>query len=237
MRHASRAGIAAAAVAVLVFLSGCVYLRLLDIKRQLVDFDKNFLIGGRAELVVEFLQPALYQRDARFLIGAPPLGETLTEEGTLDHFEFFLHRSSASTPPPFDRLSLDLAYRDKKLVKIIVPENFLMLFSRNVLVETLKQAKDAAVYEMKRLARAKIILSPEVEAELPSRSRTEFLLGSPTETISVGEDETWIYRFGVVTELRPVPIVGRLTFNPDGLLKKAVVRWDSSTVEAEFVRS
>lgn len=237
MRHASRAGVAAAAVAALFLLSGCVYLRLLDVKRQLVDFDKNFAVGGRAELVIEFLQPVLFQRDVRFLIGAPPSGETLTETGTLDHFEFFLHRSSASAPPPFDRLALDLAYRDKKLTKVIVPETFLLLFSRNVLVETFKQAKDAAVYEMKRLARATIRLSPAVEAELPSRSRTEFLLGEPAETISLGDDETLVYRFGVVTENRPVPIVGRLTFNRDGLLKRAVVRWDTSTVEAEFARS
>lgn len=237
MSRAARAGVLAAAVAALGVLSGCVYLRLLDVKRQLVEFDRHFSIGGRAELTIEFLTPVLFQKDTRFLIGALPAGETLTEEGTLDHYEFFLHRSTDAPPPPLDRLSLDLGYRDRKLVKIIVPETFLLFFSRNVLVETFKQAKDAAVYEMKRLARAKIRLSPAVEAELPSLTRTIFLLGEPGEKVSLGEDETLVYRFGVTTESRPVPIVGRLTFNRDGLLKRAVVRWDSSTVEAVFDRS
>ena len=90
---------------------------------------------------------------------------------------------------------------------------------------------------MKLLARAKIRLSPAVEAELPSLTRTIFLLGEPGEKVFLGEDETLIYRFGVTTESRPVSIVGRLTFNRDGLLKRAVVRWDASTVEAEFDRS
>lgn len=231
-----RRAVLAAALLLGVCLPACVYLRLLDVKRQLQSFDENFAIGGRSELVIEFLNPVLRQKDARFLIGADPLLETVSENGSTDHFEFSL-LSSSGTPPPLQRLSLDLGYRDRRLAKIIVPERFLLMFSRNVLVETLKQAKDAEVLETKRIARARVTLPGAMEAELPSLARTQFLLGDPATIAIDGDLRTLNYRFGIDSAKRPVPILTRLSFDADGLLRRVFVRWDQSSVEATFVRS
>ncbi|MBP9128047.1 MAG: hypothetical protein KBD85_04130 [Elusimicrobia bacterium] len=221
----------------LSMLTGCVYLRLLEVKKQLQNFDEYFAISGRSELVIEFKKPVIRVKDTRFLIGAEPAHESREGEHRA-HYAFILVRiSTVSHPPPLARLTLDLAFDNGKLKKIIVPETFMMLFPRNVIVDTLKQAKDADVFELKKLARAQIHLEPEVEAELPSRTKTEMLLGVPLESRDEGDLQTLVYRYTITTARRPVPIEARLSFGSDDLLRKVFVQWDQSAIEAYFVRS
>lgn len=218
-------------------LSGCVYLRLLEVKKQLQNFDDNFALGGRSELAIEFKKPVIRIKDTRFLIGADPARETNDGEPRA-HYDFELVRvSTESHPPPLSRLTLDLAFDKGKLSKIIVPETFMLLFPRNVIVDTLKQAKDADVFELKKLARARIQLSPHVDAELPSRTKTEMLMGPPLEVRQEENLHTLVYHYTITTARRSVPIEAHFSFADDGLLHTVFVRWDQSSIEALFVRS
>lgn len=222
--------------ALLSLMSACVYLRLLEVKKQLQNFDENFAVGGRSELVIEFKNPVLRTKDARFLIGADPLSQKTGEE-LFYHFEFELVRSStASAPPPMNRLGLDLAFRQGKLTKIIVPETFMFLFPRNVVVDTLKQAKDAEVFELKKLARGKIHLDREVEAQLPSYAKTLLLLGEPLLRASEGDLHVLTYRYSILKASKDVLILTQLSFDAEGFLRKAYVHWDQSAIEALFMR-
>ncbi len=241
-------------LAVLAVAPGCVYLRLLEIKKQLKDFDQNFAITGRSELVIEFKDPVLKIKDVKFLIGADPLYQT--EEGEdIYHYEFDQVRAAvpaapdvfivvgstgppqaAAAPPPLHHLSLRMAFREVNLVRIIIPETFMLLFPRNVLVETLRQAADAEVYESRRLARGRIKLPLATEAELPSLSKTIFLLGEPLERVPEGDLETIVYRYEILKGRRQAPIKARLSFDVQGLLRRVFVRWDISSVETEFLR-
>lgn len=222
--------------AVLLLFSACVYLRLLEVKKQLQNFDENFLLSGRSELVIEFKHPVLRTKDVRFLIGADPLSLSGTEEG-LQHYEFELVRG-ASEPVtlPMGRLGLDLAIQRGRLVKIIVPEAFMFLFPRNVVVETLKQAKDAEVFELKKMARGKIRLEKEVEAQLPSYSKTILLLGEPLQKANERDLQVLTYRYAIVKASKDVLILAQLSFDSEGLLRKAYVHWDQSSIEALFLR-
>jgi hypothetical protein len=231
-----KVALVALAGALLSLLSACVYLRLLEVKKQLQNFDENFALSGRSELVIEFKNPILRTKDARFLIGADPLSQSGSEE-VIQHFEFDLVRSS-SVPvvPPLGRLGMDLALRRGRLVKIIVPESFMLLFPRNVVVETLKQAKDAEVFELKKLARGKIHLDREVEAQLPSYAKTLFLMGEPLQRATEGNVRVLTYRYSISNATKDVLILTQLSFDPAGLLQKAYVHWDQSAIEALFVR-
>jgi hypothetical protein len=221
----------------LALLSGCVYLRLLEVKKQLKNFDENFAIGGRSNLIIEFKNPVLRSKDARFLVGAEPLFQTEKEGEILQHYEFNLvHRSSVTALPPLNQLSLDLASREGRLAKIIVPKKFMLLFPRNVIVETLKQAKDAEVYELKKLARGRIHLMPELEAELPSYEKTLMLLGDPLVSVPEEDLQVLSYRYTISSASREIVILAHLGFDPAGLLQKVHVRWDQSSIEALFIR-
>lgn len=49
--------------ALLVPLGGCVYLRLLEVKHQLADFEKHCVLENRDALAVIFLKPVLRKED------------------------------------------------------------------------------------------------------------------------------------------------------------------------------
>jgi hypothetical protein len=132
---------------------------------------------------------------------------------------------------------VDLGLKEGKMNKIIVPETFMLLFPRGVLLETLKKAAYAEVFETKRLARARVALPAEIEADLPSLSKTLFLLGDPSETVTADGRQTLSYRYRMTHIRRFVPIVAQLSFDAQGLLRRVRVRWDTSTVEAEYLRN
>lgn len=235
-RPAQQVALVALVCTLLSLLSGCVYLRLLEVKKQLLDFDANFRISGLSELVIEFKNPVIRTKDVRFLIGADPISHS-GEEEVRQHYEFDLVRHSTATAfPPMGRLSVDLAIQGGKMTKIIVPETFMLLFPRNVIVDTLKQAKNAEVFELKKMARGQIHLDREVEAELPSRSKTLMLLGDPLETATLDGQDVLTYRYSIPNARRDILILTQLTFSRDGLLRKAFVHWDQSSIEALFLR-
>lgn len=222
--------------AILALLSACVYLRLLEVKKQLQNFDENFSLSGRSELVIEFKHPVLRTKDVRFLIGADPLSSSGTEV-EVQHYEFRLVQGSSETVAwPLGRLGLDLAIQQGRLVKIIVPETFMLLFPRSVVVETLKQAKDAEVFELKKLARGKIGLEKEVEAQLPSYSKTILLMGEPLQRANERDLQVLTYRYSIIKARKDVLIIAQLSFDSEGLLRKAYVHWDQSAIEAVFLR-
>jgi hypothetical protein len=76
-----------------------------------------------------------------------------------------------------------------------------------------------------------------VEAELPSLSKTLLLLGESSQQETKGGLRTFSYRYRIVTETRPIPILAQLGFAEDGLLSRVYVKWDQSAIEAIFVRA
>ena|GEM_PF-2674438 len=221
---------------VLLLLTGCVYLRLLDVKGQLNRFDENFFIRGDSEFWVEFRHPLLKMKDVRFLIGADPLSVSKTD-GIHHHYEFeLLPGETATTLPPLHRLGLGLDFKDGLLVRIRVPDPFLRLFSRAVLEETLRQAKNSNILELQKLARAQIFLTEKTDAELPSLEKTLELLGPPLKRSAHGPWQTLTWRYVIVGADRSPSITARLSFDATGRLHTVYVLWDESAVEADFMR-
>ena len=237
MRTARRILLASLGIAALLTLFGCVYLRLLEVKSQLRDFDAHFTTGGRPSWHVEFKNPVLTAKDAIFMIGAPPLSISTGTGEDIYHFEFEMVRSTPAVPTALERLSLQLHLKEKMLLRIEAPETFLLYFSRRVLEETLRQAKDAEVFQLERTARATVRLSKDADAELPSLERTRLLLGEPMESRKDGPLWPLTYRYRIVGDKREKPaIAARLTFLPDGSMIRAVISWGISTVDATFPR-
>jgi hypothetical protein len=221
----------------LPFASACVYLRLLDVKNQIKKFDDNFALTGRPELAINFKNPVILAKDVRFLIGADPLKvrQAGLEEAWDYEFEMVLPSTTAA-PAPMAKQSLELRIREGKLVTLIIPESFLMLFPRNVMAETIRNAATATVVKRLRMLTATMRLSPASDAELPSRARAVLLLGAPFKIEKSGELDLLIYRYRVIGAKKPVPIIARLGFSSEGLLRQVKVTWDTSTVDAHFIR-
>jgi hypothetical protein len=236
MKRRLPASLLAVLLLALAFGSGCVYFRLLQIKNQLKHFDKNFLITGDPEMILGFRNPQMLPKDAAFLIGAEPLKKEDTETGRIWYYEFTMVRDGHEEPYPLDTLWLELRMSHGRLTEIIVPKEFLLYFSRRVLTETLRAAAQADILETKRIARAKVKLSPQALEELPDLPKTLELLGPPLERLYEEDREVLVYRYSLVKRTREVLISPRLYFSADGLMRRCVIRWDTSTVDAEFLR-
>jgi len=236
MRRSLRIAVVGAEIAGLILLSGCVYLRLLKTKNQLKDFDAHFSVGGRPSWDLDFKTPALTAKDAVFLIGADPLSTAPGPFGEVYDYSFEIVRSTPQAPTALDKLSLRLHVDEKeKLRRIEVPEAFLLYFSRNVLEATLRKAAAAEVLQTRKMARVTVPLSKEVEAELPSLERTRLLLGAPLEEKDIEGLRVLVYRYRIEGDPTGVPIIARLRFGPDGLMRRAAVTWGASTADATFV--
>ena len=71
------------AAAVALLSSGCVYLRLLELKRQLAAFERNFTLETSEGVRLGFLRPVLLTRDIRWL-GLKP--ETVQQTGEIEQW-------------------------------------------------------------------------------------------------------------------------------------------------------
>lgn len=220
---------------VLLSLSGCVYLRLLKVKTQLQDFEANFTVGGRPSWTLFFKNPVMYDKDAVFLIGSPPLSVSTATSGSVYAWEFQMVRSSTDVPPsPLENLSLRLGMKGRMVETLEAPETFLLYFSRRIVEESFRQAKNAEVLELKKTALATIRLSPEADAERPSLDRTFLLLGPPLSSEKEGDSDVLTYRYAIKNDKKNVPIITKLYFPPDGGLRRVIFHWDTSTVDATF---
>jgi hypothetical protein len=220
----------------LLLLSGCVYLRLLEVRNQLRDFDANFSLTGRHLLSINFKNPVLRDRDASFLIGAPPALVTPGEEADIWHYDFEAVRSSGPQNVPLETLTLDLRVKNGKLLSIVVPEKFLYYFSRSVVSECLRRAPDAEVLKMQKTVRASVRLSPSTDAELPSLDKTRILMGEPLEVRPDGDWQQQIYRYKLAGNRRPISIIARLSFDGQGVFRRAHITWETSSVDVTFLR-
>jgi len=231
-------GLGALAVAAAASLTGCVYLRLLEVKRQLKDFDKNFKASGEQELVVECLNPVMLSSDMTFLIGASPLNKKKEDSVSVWRYRFErVHPEGDTARAPLEELSLDFQMRGGKLLKVVVPAAFLQLFSRSVFLEALRAAADAEVAELKKLARARVKLSPSAEEELPSRARAMELLGNPLAVDEKDGDKTLLYRYRILRDRKNIPILARLTFDKADRITRIFVKWDTASVDIHLLRS
>ena len=64
-------------------MTGCVFLRLLEMKNQMKDLDRYGHVKGQNGLVVTFLEPVLLMRDREVSSGyrtCPELGSSINEE-------------------------------------------------------------------------------------------------------------------------------------------------------------
>lgn len=227
------------ALLALLCLSGCVYFRLFQLKNQLRDVDRYFSLSGDRDLVVRFNEPVLFAQDLRFLIGAPPLQRSMEGEERAWHFEFEMVRHTPlAEPTPLERLTLDMGFNNGyKLVRLTIPETFLMFFPRNMFLETVKQAAYADILELKKTVRGHVKLSPEADKELTARFKAEEFLGPPLGVRKEADGtETLIYRYRILSADRPIPIIVRLGYERSGRLCRVYITWDTASLDVKYLK-
>jgi hypothetical protein len=209
-----------------LLLSGCVYLRLLQLKNQFAQFDKYFEADTRDGLKLTFKEPVLLDQDLEEFFKWVP--ESRQKAGKVEkwHFRWLKEKVAADGAHVPYAVELDLIFVDHKLAKLIAPESFFAaVMPKQFVLTSLKALGGAKVDQKNRSATvsAESKETKSVPTERPSQAGLKVLLGEPVEIAGGVDAPEWTYRFAAATpsqRLGSGSIEVRFTFNP----KTGVVR-------------
>jgi hypothetical protein len=204
MRRPSRVFLLSALAAVTLLCSGCVYLRLLQLKLQLGDFDKNFAVDTHDGLALTFRNPMLLDRDVEEFFHWVP--EARQQNGSAEkwHFAWVKKPAADETGEPPLEIGLDLYFSNHKLVKFVAPERFFAV----------TMPKRLALAALRSLGRAKIDrdkrrASSTITADDLQTAATDLFLSRPGLLAALGQPTTqtardgldgWHYQFSPVSK-------------------------------------
>lgn len=195
LRRRPRLLAAVALAAVTLALGGCVYLRLLAMKRQLADFDRHFVLQQADGLRLICHDPVLLTEDFRWLGVAPESTQKLGQA------EKWRVRWVKELPPgvreatPHD-LEIELMFADDKFTQVFLPERYFAFVPKVFFIGLIRGLGSASVDRAKREAEVGFTAAEreQLVQRISATSLTQ-LLGQPTEQRIDGGQSLLHYRY------------------------------------------
>jgi hypothetical protein len=186
------------ALALALLLSGCVYLRLLELKKQLGNFDRHFVLQTEDGLALLCQHPVLLNDDIRW-IGLEP-----EHTKRLGHAEQWQVRWVKQLPPgvtektQFD-IVVELTFANAKLTRAAIPERYFAVMPKQFLVGVIKSLGHGKIDKSARQIDA-AVSSADVAAARPTLPALDKLLGAPTDERVEGPITITRYRYVPATK-------------------------------------
>jgi hypothetical protein len=176
-----------------LLLGGCVYLRLLELKKQLGDFDRFFGLQTEVGLAIVCHEPVLRSGDIRW-IGLSP-------ESTkkLGHAEQWIVRwvkqlpEGLSETAEFD-IVLEMGFGNDKLTRVAIPERYFAVMPKQFLVGVIKSLGRGKIDKAGKRIDAQVSAA-EIAAARPKLPAIDKLLGLPSEERVEGTTTVVRYRY------------------------------------------
>ncbi|MBL9188473.1 MAG: hypothetical protein JNK23_13385 [Opitutaceae bacterium] len=193
MRRALACGLAAAAL----LLGGCVYLRLLELKLQLDQFDRHFAVETGEGLALTCLSPTLRADDVRW-IGLRP--ESVRADGRDEHWHvrWVKELPPGVTEPGVHDLALDLGFTAGRLSRLAVPEKYFALMPKEFVTAIIRSVGRGRVDQAGR-SLATTLAESDLAAARPRLAAIGQLLGAPSERRIEGTETMMRYRYRPAT--------------------------------------
>ncbi|MEO5959632.1 MAG: hypothetical protein ABIZ49_01245 [Opitutaceae bacterium] len=179
-------------------LSGCVYLRLLELKRQFEQFDRHFRLQTDNGLRIVCETPVLLTADVRW-IGLKP--ESTKRIGQAEQWQVRWVKQTAPEVKEaaiFD-IVIELTFAGDKLTRVAIPEHYFALMPKAFLVDVLKSLGGGRVDKSGRKIEADVSAAT-VQAARPSLPDIDKLLGRPTEERIEGKETMVRYVYAPATK-------------------------------------
>jgi hypothetical protein len=195
--RASKTAAVALAVVTLL-LSGCVYLRLLELKKQIDRFDDFFAVQTHDGLGIICHTPVLRTADVRW-IGMKP--ETVRTLGVAEQWRV---RWVKQLPPgvvekqQFD-IVLELGFANDRLTRATIPERYFAIMPKQFLVGVIRSLGRGRIDKSQKQIDA-TVSAAEVAAARPNLPSIDKLLGQPSEEREEGTNTFVRYRYVPVTK-------------------------------------
>ena len=222
-------------------LSGCIYLRLLEVKHQLHTFDGYVAIRNHGGLTLIFLKPVLFKEDLLFLARRPP---TKAEESLHETRWQYLFLKQLPGPEKEDEafdVPVDLLFQNNRLSTVTFPERFFENLPQPFIIAALKALGRSEINLKDRSAhgavRSRDVLEP---LNIPRKQDVLRLLGKPSKEEHWSKLSVLTYRYRLKPgkeDEKKGPAYGwtKLTFRAEsGDLVKAEARFAMVRLSMDF---
>ena len=186
-----------------VSLSGCVWLRLLEVKNQLQEFDRNFRVTIAEQLVVQFLHPVMLSDDFLYLTELEPTRIEALPRGQRWLVDFHKLDAAGQIEKPLKTLTFTMEFNERrKLTRFGFSPLFLAIAPPEFLEASIRSMGKGAVDTGHRQLRVDPQHLPKIAAPLPTHHSIIATFGRPLlETKDQGELHAF-YRF--MADTRPI---------------------------------
>ena len=228
--------IVAALVATTLLLGGCVYLRLLQLKNQLADFDRYFSADLRDGVKLTLNKPVLLDEDMTFFKLVPEKRERV---GSAERWNFRWVKANASAgeDPAHYEVTADFIFSGHKLSKVILPERLFAFIPKPLFIGLLRSLGNAKIDREKRTASSNYNGSPATNpvAQM-AQGEVASMLGTPFETKESAEGLMLRYRYRKATpDQRSGSIDVTFVINPiDQKVRRLKGRIFDATIDFTF---
>ena len=223
-------------VALALLLSGCVYLRLLDLKKQFARFAENFVLLPGEDFELRCLKPVLTASDVRW-IGAEPKTIRPWKDGE----EWSIRWIKIAPPEAKETLVYDMEFiariADDKLVEAAIPKRYFAYFPKELFINLLRSTGTAKVDKTDRQAESQTETPPDTP--LPNLKSIGGMLGAPTQKSTNKSGQlvyVYLYRLDLPKpDSKPI----EMTFLFDatsGDLRKLTAKLPHGTLKYDFAK-
>jgi hypothetical protein len=216
-----------------LLLGGCVYLRLLELKKQLGHFDENFAIPPTEDLALQCLHPLLQAEDLRWLGASPKT--IVSTKGAEDWVVRWIKETAPGLKEDFVYdMVLNLRFVDGRVVEARIPKRHLAYVSKELLVNMLRSTGTAQVDRNDRKADA--LTETPTATSLPNLATIKAMLGEPTNTKTTADRIINFYRYRLdIADTQAKPIEASFAFDAvSGELRKFTARLPRGTLNYDF---
>jgi hypothetical protein len=191
--------------ALCLLLGGCVYLRLLELKHQLADFDRYFAVNETDGLTFTMQKPVLLVDDMAFFQLAP---ESIEQFGLAMrwHLRWIKDYAAPGEHATDYEVEADFTFVDGKMARLHLPEHIFSFVQKSFVLQALRSLGHASVDKSSHSARTTLDTPG-----LAPLTRTDLLhfLGAPLDTRSEGDHLLLHY---VYRDVCASPTPGKIDF-------------------------
>ena len=177
-------------------LSGCIYLRLLELKQQLAQFERYFETDTSSGLKLTCKQPVLLDEDMAFFQLAPESRQSI---GVAErwHFRWVKAYPVAAEDPRDFEVTSDFIFVGHKLNRVILPERFFVFFPKKLFLSLLRSLGHAEIDRAKRTAHAQMDAKSDGAVSVPQLIESDLrrMLGAPMEIQQTETERRLHYRY------------------------------------------
>lgn len=199
-----------------LLFGGCVFLRLLELKRQLAEFDRHVAVDTSDGLKLTFKEPVLLDRDLGLLGLYPEMRRKLGVAERWD-FRWVKDRAPGDVSGVAYEQTAAFVFVNRRLTTLMIPEQFFAFFPKSDLLDGLRAMGRAQVDRKRRVASSEVPQTAVGHTQPPLRAADlKAMVGAPVEARDGPAGPEWRYTFRAVSPGKQTdPIDLTFTLDPD----------------------